>query len=302
MAADAARAGRIRGLVTINVTGVIFGTAALFGKLPVSPLWIIAVRSAVATLVIVAWALATRALRPVPRTSWGGIAASAAVMVVSWYLFYSTVQLASVALATLTFATFPLFALLLESWTRRRRPAAGELVATAAILGAVYLVVGDAEGRTTAWGVGAGLGSAALYALYWHVGRGLRPALSETMVTLGQSALVAALTLPLLPWADRAPAHASDWGWLVWFGAINTALASQLYLYSLRHLSASSCSAFVAMEPIYAITFAAILFHEPISSRTAIGGVVILAASYALSRLEADPAISPQGAPDGHEI
>jgi drug/metabolite transporter (DMT)-like permease len=88
----------------------------------------------------------------------------------------------------------------------------------------------------------------------------------------------------------------------VWFGAVNTALASQLYLYSLRHLSASSCGAFVAMEPIYAISFAAILFHEPISMRTAVGGVVILGASYLLSRIESDPAISPGGAPDGHEI
>jgi drug/metabolite transporter (DMT)-like permease len=302
IAAMPERVGRIRGLVAINITGVIFGTAALFGKLAVSPFWIIGVRSAVATLTMLVWGHLSRELKPVPRAQWGGVATSAAVMIVSWYLFYSTVQQGSVAIATLTFATFPLFALMFESWHRRRRPRALELAATAAILAAVYFVVGGDSTGASPWSVGAGLGSAALYALFWHVGRSLRPALSETMVTISQTALITVFAAPFLPWVDRPPVHLGDWGWLVWFGAVNTALASQLYLYSLRHLSASSCGAFVAMEPIYAISFAAILFHEPISTRTAVGGVVILGASYLLSRIESDPAISPDGVPDGHEI
>ena len=126
--------------------------------------------------------------------------------------------------------------------------------------------------------------------------------MAQDSYTCAKGALIALTILPFLPFVSRPPAHLAEWGWLVWFGAINTALASQLYLYALRHLSASSCGAFVAMEPVYAITFAALLFHDPISPRTLVSGVVILAASYLLSRVEADPAISPNGAPDGHEI
>jgi drug/metabolite transporter (DMT)-like permease len=166
----------------------------------------------------------------------------------------------------------------------------------------VYLVVDSSPASGTHWGVIAGLGAAVLYAFYWHLGRSLRPALSETMVTISQSALIALTVLPFLPFASRPPIHLADWGWLVWFGAINTALASQLYLYALRHLSASSCGAFVAIEPVYAITFAALIFRDPLSLRTLVSGVVILTASYLLSRVESDPAISPNGAPDGHEI
>ncbi len=300
--AGARGSGRMRGLVAINVTGVIFGTAALFGKLPVSPLWIIGVRTLVATLAMLAWGGLTRELKPIPRRHWLSIVASAVAMSVSWVLFYSTVQYGGVAVATLTFSTFPLFALGVDSWHRKRRPRPVEFLATGAIFAAVYLVVDPARSPGTYWWVLAGLGSASLYALYWHLGRSLRPALSETMVTISQSALIALTILPFLPFVSRPPAHLAEWGWLVWFGAINTALASQLYLYALRHLSASSCGAFVAMEPVYAITFAALLFHDPISPRTLVSGVVILAASYLLSRVEADPAISPNGAPDGHEI
>ena len=301
-APPAGPSGRARGMVAINVTAVIFGTAALFGKLPVSPLWIVGVRSVVATLTLLAWGSCTGELRPVPRAQWPAVAGSALVMTASWLLFYSTVQLGSVAIATLTFATVPLFALLIESWHLRRRPRPIELAATLAIFGAVYLVVGPASTALAQWAVFAGLGSALLYALFWHVGRSLRPALSETMVTISQSALIALAVAPFLAFAPRPPTHLAEWGWLVWFGAVNTALASQLYLYALRHLTASSCGAFVAMEPIYAISFAAWIFHEPLSARTAVSGAVILAASYLLSRVEADPAISPHGAPDGHEI
>ncbi len=302
LSTGASGSGRMRGLVAINVTGVIFGTAALFGKLPVSPLWIIGVRTLVATLTMVVWGSLTRELAAIPRRHWPAIAGSAVVMSLSWVLFYSTVQYGGVAVATLTFSTFPLFALLVDSWHMKRRPRLVEILATGAIFAAVYLVVDPSRSSGTYWWVLAGLGSAMLYALYWHLGRSLRPALSETMVTISQSALIALTMLPLLPFVSRPPIHLAEWGWLVWFGAINTALASQLYLYALRHLSASSCGAFVAMEPVYAITFAALIFREPISSRTLVSGVVILSASYLLSRVEADPAISPNGAPDGHEI
>jgi drug/metabolite transporter (DMT)-like permease len=294
--------GRIRGLIAINVTAIIFGTAALFGKLPVSPLWIIGVRSVVATVTLLIWGAITRELVSVPRGKWAAVAASAVIMTVSWILFYSTVQLGGVAIATLTFSTFPLFALLIDAWHLRRRPKPVELTASGAIFGAVYLVVGSSASPGALWGVAGGLGSAVLYAVYWHLGRSLRPELSETMISLSQSAAIAALVLPWLPFAGRPPTQVADIGWLIWFGAVNTALASQLYLYALRDLSASSCGAFVAMEPIYAITFAALIFHEPLSPRVAVGGIIILGASYLLSRLESDPASSPSGAPDGHEI
>ncbi len=297
-----AAATRTRGLVAINITAVIFGTAALFGKLPVSPFWIIGVRSLVATLTMLAWGGWRGELKPIARQHWGGVVASALAMSASWVLFYSTVQFGSVAIATLTFSTFPLFALLIDSWHRRRRPRLVELAATGAIVAAVYLVVDVSPASAGQWGVVAGLGSAALYALFWHFGRALRPALSETMVTISQSALIALAVLPFLPFVSRPPTQLAQWGWLLWFGAINTALASQFYLYALRHLSASSCGAFVAMEPVYAISFAALIFHEPISPRLAVSGAVILAASYVLLRVEADPAIGSRPAPDGHEI
>ena len=168
-APPAGPSGRARGMVAINVTAVIFGTAALFGKLPVSPLWIVGVRSVVATLTLLAWGSCTGELRPVPRAQWPAVAGSALVMTASWLLFYSTVQLGSVAIATLTFATFPLFALLIESWHLRRRPRPIELAATLAIFGAVYLVVGPASTALAQWAVFAGLGSALLYALYFSI-------------------------------------------------------------------------------------------------------------------------------------
>ena len=295
-------AGRVRGLVAINVTGVIFGSAALFGKLPIAPLWIIGVRCAVAAATLLVWGFYARDLRRVPRTYWSVIAASAMVQCISWVLFYSTVQLGSVAIATLTFSTFPLFAMLIDSWHLRRRPKPIELVATSAVFAAVYFVVAATGTPAGQWGVVAGLGSAMLYAVYWHLGRSLRPALSETVISISQCALIALFVIPLLPFVARSPTHLSEWAWLVWFGAVNTALATQLYFYALRHLSAGSCGAFVAMEPIYAITFAALIFHDPLSPRLAVSGTVILAASYLLSRLESDTSVSPSAAPDGHEI
>ena len=35
---------RVKGLIAINIAAVIFGSAALYGKLDVSPVWIVAMR------------------------------------------------------------------------------------------------------------------------------------------------------------------------------------------------------------------------------------------------------------------
>jgi drug/metabolite transporter (DMT)-like permease len=66
---------------------------------------------------------------------------------------------------------------------------------------------------------------------------------------------------------------------------VNTAVMLQLYLYALQRISASTCSGFVALEPVYAILLAALIFHEPVT----LWIVLIVGASLTLLRLEGIP-------------
>jgi drug/metabolite transporter (DMT)-like permease len=67
-------------------------------------------------------------------------------------------------------------------------------------------------------------------------------------------------------------------------GVVTTALMHQLYLFALARLSATTCSGFVALEPVYAVVFAALLFGEPVTVWVALSGALIVGASLTLHK------------------
>lgn len=276
----------MQGVIAINLAAVIFGTAALYGKLNVSVFWIVAFRAGfgAVTLALFGGSKTLHSLFAARPYLWP-FAVSGFLLALHWLTFFASVQLAGVAVATLTFATFPLFTVLVEAAYARRLPRLVELAAGLAILIAVALLVDPASGASHLLGAGAGLLSALTYAFFWRVSHRLEHLPPKT-VALCQNAVVTLLLLPLLPFATPVPTQAFEWLSLVAVGVVNTALMLLLYLYALKRISPSTCSGFIALEPVYAIAFAAVLFHEPLTPWIAVSIALILGASFALLRLE----------------
>jgi drug/metabolite transporter (DMT)-like permease len=298
---------RAEGLVAINITALLFGTAALFGKLALSPLWIVGMRASFAALTLLVWVRAgpARRLAPVPKELWPAAISSGVILALHWLSFLAVVQVGGVAVATLTFASFPLFTVLLEARRRRRRPLLVELLAGATIILAVSLLVAPTRGHAIALAALVGLGSAACYAVFWHLSGALSVRLPAIAICFYQSVVVALVALPALPLVAHGPGEPIQWLLLAWFGVVNTALAPLLYLFALRRLSASTCSGFVALEPVYAIVLAAALFHDPISARIVLSGLLIVSASYVLLRIETaalELATAPSEQPQSDEL
>jgi len=285
---------RAQGLVAINVTALVFGSAALFGKLPVSPFWIVAIRSLFAAAALTVWVrlASARRLGRIPRELWPTAVSSGVILAAHWLTFFAVVQLAGVAVATLTFASFPVFTVVLEAWRQRRRPYLVEVIAAATIVFAVSLLVSPASGTASPGAALIGIGSACCYAAYWQLSGTLSTRVPPVTICLYQSLLIACVALPALPFVSRGPTAGIQWLCLAWFGVVNTALVPLLYLYALRRLSPATCSGFVALEPVYAITLAALLFHDRVSAWTVLSGLLIVSASYVLLRLEV---AAPQG-------
>jgi drug/metabolite transporter (DMT)-like permease len=279
---------KAQGVLAINISAVIFGTAALYGKLNVSPFWIVTIRAGFGAL--------TLGLLGGYRIDLGGLAASlrsltlsGALLAAHWLTFFVSVQQAGVAVATLTFATFPLFTVLVEAIHRRKLPRPVELAVGIVIIIAVALLVDPSGGQRNVGGAAAGLASALTYALFWRVGQRLGTALSPETIAFCQNSVVFALLAPTLFFAVPAPARAIEWASLAALGVFNTAVLLLLYLYALKRISPSTCSGFVALEPVYAIVFAALLFQEPVTPWIVVSIVLILGASLALLRLDNQP-------------
>ncbi|MGB9152800.1 MAG: DMT family transporter [Alphaproteobacteria bacterium] len=277
---------RAQGLVAVNIAAVIFGSAALYGKLDVSPFWIVCVRAVFAAIALAVFGFYKRDIGLPPRNQWLVIIGTGVILAIHWLTFFASVQMAGVAVATLTFAAFPLFTLLIETVHQRRRLHAAEIAAALCIIVAVGLLINPQNNHGNPLGVGAGLISALTFAWFGYASKQLGRALSPLRISLVQNTVVATILVPFLFFVDGHPARIADWMWLLLLGVMTTAVMHQLYFYALRRLSASTCSGFVALEPVYAILFAAVLFHESITLWVILSAVLIVGASVAFLKLE----------------
>jgi drug/metabolite transporter (DMT)-like permease len=276
---------RWAGLLAVNLAAVILGSAALFGRIDASPAWIVAGRTAFASVVIGGLILVRR--QPVRLTGrrLGPILVTAALLAAHWIAFFASVQMAGVAVAAVTVATFPLFSILIEAALARRRPHAVEMLSGAAIVAAVALIVGPGAPATPQALPGAvlGLGAAALFAVFALASQTLMKGMGQLPLSLVQYVLATLILLPVLPFVR--PIHgAADWLAVAALGVVLTAGGHQLYLFGLSRLPASVCGALVSLEPVYAIVFAAVLFHEPLRPAAAASGAIIVGATWLLLR------------------
>ena len=275
-------AQRRRGLIAINLAAIIFGTAALYGKIPLSPLWIVGLRALFAAVVLAGVARLQHETMPKGRKFWSILGISGVLLALHWLSFFGSVQQGGVAIATLTFASFPLFTVFLEAFLQRRRPYLAEAAAAVAILVAVGLLATPGEQPVDLAGIVLGVFSALTFALFGRISQGIGQKGAAAWVSCWQNLTVVLVIAPVLLVIQPAPPQPADWVWLALLGIVTTALMHQLYFYALQRLSATICSAFVALEPVYAILFAAWFFGEAVTPVLALSGGLILAASLVL--------------------
>lgn len=275
-------------LLAIHFGALMFGLSGVFGKLAESaPLTITFGRALFAVLALL---LAAQFLRSSgARPSWrqrGGLLLGGLLLGGHWFTFFVAVKIAGVGIATLGFASFPAFTLLLEGVLFRERTRPIEFAMVGLVCAGLLLVTPDfslASENTVGllYGILSGLMFALLSLLNRAVTRGVDP----VQAALWQNA---AIMLGLLPFAWSAiPAiPAADWLWLILLGVFCTGLAHSLFVASLKVLKARTTSVIFALEPVYGIIFAWWLFNEQPTLGMAAGGALIILATVITSRLK----------------
>jgi drug/metabolite transporter (DMT)-like permease len=270
-------------LWSLHIAVFLFGLAGLFGKTVGGGAWlIVAGRTlfATVTLLLFAW-LMHKPVR-VSRSDWPRFALSGSLLAAHWWTFFHAVSVSSVAISLLGFASFPLFVMLLEPWVTGETVKARERCLILLVTAGLLLVVPEYQLRNSAtqgllWGVLSGL----LFALLTLSNRKLSQ-YGPVRLALWQN-IVAALWMAPLGWPALLHTTATEWWNLLLLGIVFTALAHGLFISSLRSVPARLAAVVVAMEPVYGILFAWLLFAEVPALRTLVGGAVILAASASAS-------------------
>jgi drug/metabolite transporter (DMT)-like permease len=199
--------------------------------------------------------------------------------------------------ANVIFASISLLIVLLDLLFLRRLPrlltAGGLLIGIAG----TALVVTDGDlAQLATGGIGRGewlvLGSAASWALYSVLGRGVLQRYAPLTIVFYASVCGTLMLLPLV-WLDvlalpqllRDP-HA--WLMVGFVGCLNSALGFLWYYQAVQALGALTSSAYINLVPIFGVVFSALLLDETPSSALLIGGALVIASLMVLARSPSD--------------
>lgn len=273
-----------RGLITANVATLFFGLAGVLGSLTGLPAPLITLgRAAFAGLALGGWALLARlSLRPRAGRDLAILIAQGVLLAIHWTAFFQAIVVSNVAIGLLAFSSFPLFTAALEPLLLRQRPQIPEIVAATLIVpGVALLVPAFSLDNTATRGVLWGLLAGATFALLSVVNRSLSARYEGAMISFYQDGVAAIVLLPTLLLTSATPGALTLRTVLLLaaLGLVCTALAHTLFISSLRDITAQLASVIAALEPVWGIGFAWLLLAESPSTRTLVGGALIVGAT-----------------------
>ncbi|MBF8781880.1 DMT family transporter [Pseudomonas fulva] len=275
-------------LGALHIGALFFGLTGVFGKLA---------GSASATIIVLGRAafavLALAVFMSMARQRWQALAGQDArrlfcaglLLAGHWVSFFIAVKVGGVAIATLGFASFPAFTVILEGMLWRERVRGHEawlvlLVSVGLVLVTPAFDLASAATGGLLWALLSGL-LFALLSLTNRAGSGRVPAVQAA---LWQNLVVAMCLLPFAT-PGLAQVRPMDWLWIALLGIFCTGVAHSLFVASLAVVKARTAAVVFAMEPVYGIALAWVIFAETPTLRMLAGGSLIILAIVLSSRM-----------------
>jgi len=268
-------------IVQVHVAVVLFGLAGLFGKLlPFHPAEIVFGRAlfASASLFLVL-GMANHGARRRLRYDFLSILLAGVLLAFHWVCFFRAIQISTVAIGLVTFASFPTFVTILEPLAFRERFRTIDLVVTALVIVGLAIIIPKTQvANPITHGALWGIASGGLFAVLSLINRSLIRRQGAIRIAAIENLVAAIVLLPLVSIRSVRPT-ATQWAELAVLGILCTAIAHALFIGSMSRLRAQAASVAAALEPAYGIAIAVIVLGEIPGWRTIVGGAVVISAA-----------------------
>lgn len=276
---------RQQSLLAIHSAVLLFGIAGLFGKwLSLSPLIIVFGRVFFASAALAAFFLITRFPKksPSPRDL-GLLALLGIILAVHWTTFFKSIQVSSVSIGLLAFATYPVFTTILEPIFFKEKLIRSNVAFSCLCVLGVFLIVprftlADSTYLGVLWGILSGFTFAVLTVL----NRRLTQVYSSLLIAFYQNSVAALVLLPSFLFI-RPALNLYNVTLLALLGIFCTAGSHSLFIHGMKYVKAQTASIIHSLEPVYGILFALVFLRETPTLRTLVGGAIILLAQGIIS-------------------
>ena len=269
-----------RSMIELHIAVLLFGISGLFGKLiPLDPVQIVFGRTVIGAIaLLLALGIKGQINKVFVPGQWVVNIALGILLCAHWITFFKAIQISSVAIGLLAFASFPVFVTLLEPILFKEQWRKIDFITMLTVVFGLYLVIPKAGGDAhVIEGLAWGIFSAFLYAMLSMINRfRVRETESTALVFLQNigAAFTAALIMPF----SGLPDIVEQLPLFLALGLLCTTLPLAMMMNSLKVLKTQLVSLVICLEPLYGILLAALLLSEIPSASTLAGGAVIMGA------------------------
>lgn len=287
-----APSGHRNALLVAHIAAVLFGLTGILGHLIEADATLITFGRATFAFIalgFVAGLRGTRLLDALTLRNLPVIGLTGALLAAHWVTFFVAVKVGGVAVATLGFASFPAFIAMIDRVVYRERIGATEALLLLMVSAGLVLVVPsfdllDQGTIGLLWGLASGLA----FALLTVANRRGAAGMTAMQTSFWQNVVVAALVAPVaFSHLGETSLASSDWVNLALLGVFCTGLSQYLFVKSLEGLQARTAGMIIALEPVYAIAGAWMLFGDQPSLRMFAGAALIVLATILSARRKA---------------
>lgn len=265
-------------LIKLHIAVFLYGFSALFGKLiSQSPLVIVFGRvffGFITLALILAFTKNTFKLKASVHYIY--LTVLGILFGIHWLSFFQSVKVSNIAIAVLSFSSFPIFVTFIEPVVFKTRIKIKDVILAFITFAGVLLVIPeyDLSNNITIgvfWGVISAITGAflAVYSKYFV------KYYSGLLICFYHTISCSIFLLPLII-TQKLSIGISDLLLIILHGTLFTAIAHAFYIGSLKTIKAQLASIITCLEPVYAILFAALLLNEIPTIRTVLGGLVII--------------------------
>ncbi|MFB0918775.1 MAG: DMT family transporter [Clostridiaceae bacterium] len=265
-------------ILLLNLSVMLFGLSSVIGKFveasPVMVAWGRVVTSVIILFFIMKFKKEDFTLegkKDIMLAILGGV-----ILAVHWTTFFQSVQVASVAIGTITFSTFPLFLIFLEPIIFKEKFQKKNLLYVVIILIGVIITIPEFSTKNTMTvGIIWGMISSLSYALLTLINRSLSSRYKGIKISIYEQAAAAIVLLPVMLLTYKQPTLTDIIG-ISAIGIFCTAIGYSLFVSAQRYVTAQQAGIFSSMETVYGILFAFIFLKDFPTIREIIGGLIIL--------------------------
>ena len=272
-------------LLEIHAAVVLFGLAGLFGKwLAFSPFLIVLGRVFFASLALfLIFLFSKQDMRISPKKNYAVFILLGFILAMHWVAFFQSIQISTVAIGLLSYSSFPVFTVFLESLFFKEKLRISRLMfALLCVLG-IFLIIPrfdltDSVYQGVLWGLFAGF----TFSILTILNRKLSQIYSSLLITFYQDLWATLFLLPFF-FIIRPHLNGKDILLLLVLGIFCTALSHSLFIKGMRLIKAQTAAIISSLEPVYGIIMALFILKEVPSLRTILGGIVILGTTFVVT-------------------